>query len=154
MRIFILSLLFLFVVGCASTETKTSETIRWYKLKEGIALARKFHRPCVIDFYFPGGCSRCSRLEQRVYNDPRIIKKINSEFIPIRINLAEPLTSEERALGERFKYKHECLLVFMDEEGRVIEDLSGNKLCFTDYIEPEWFLKYLEIARKRATNKD
>ena len=153
MRFTVFALLVVLLLGCVSIETKNTEEIKWYNLKEGVALARKLQRPCVVDFYFPGGCRRCSRFSQTVYSDLRVIKKMNSEFIPIRINLARPLTPQEQALGKRFKYNHECLLLFLDEEGNIIEDLTGKQLCFTDYVEPERFLKYLDLALKKALKK-
>ncbi len=138
------------VTGCATTGGTKRESIKWYSLEEGKVLAKRLNRPCVVDFHFSRGCPRCEKLEKYVYSNREIIHKLNTEFIPIRIELSGELTPEEKALGERFKYNNECLLLFMDPEGNVIKDPSGKNLCFVDYIEPEWFIRYLDMAKQRA----
>ncbi len=147
----IIFFLFIFTIGCASTNNIKKESIRWYNLDEGMRLARELNRPCVVDFHFPDGCPRCDKLEKYVYSNRKIIYKLNTEFIPIRINLAKKLTPEEEALGKRFKYGNECMLLFMDSSGKIIKDPWGKNLCFVDYIEPEWFLKYLDMAKKKTS---
>lgn len=136
------------MVGCAtSTERATREEIHWWRLSEGLVAAKAQNKPLVVDFYTPEECARCRAMEKYVYSVPEIIRKLNTEFIPVRVDLSKPLTAQERALGEKYDYKNDCLLLFLDPQGEVIE-LEGQKLCFVDYVPPEWFLRYLQEGKR------
>lgn len=160
--------LFSFVLfwGCATTESnhtlhekhlgEGSETasvppetgIAWHSLSEGRMLASEKKMPMIIDFYVPAGCPRCEAMSKNVYSDPNIIETMNRDFIPIRINLAKELTEEEKSLGEKYSYRQDCLLLFLDRKGDVIEEPGGKKLCFANYVGPDWFLEYLKYIKK------
>lgn len=119
-----------------------------HPLAEGKALALEQKKPLIVDFYAPEGCSRCDRLATHVYSKPEIARRLRDEFVVVRIDLTRNLTSEEIELGRRYEYKYDCLLVFLDGKGEVIEDLSGKRMCFADFIAPEWFLGHLDRAQE------
>lgn len=123
--------------------------VNWYTLAEGTKKARAESKPCVVDFFFPGGCLRCDRMDKYVYSNKEIIEKLNAEFVPILIDLSKPLSEEEKRLGDLYEYRKECLLLFMDSRGNIVEDPGGKKLCIADYVDAEWFLKYLDMAKKQ-----
>lgn len=124
-------------------------SVKWLSLEEGMAKARAEKKPMIVDFFFGKGCPRCEVLQKEVYDNPAIARKIMDDFIPIRIDLTRKLNAEEERLGNQYDYKNDCLLLFLDYNGVVIKDPSGKKFCFADNIDPEWFVKYLEMVKKQ-----
>lgn len=127
--------------------------LRWHALPEGKRVAAAEHKPLLVDFYAPEGCSRCDKMAAHVYGNPEIARYIEEGFVLVRIDLTANLTREEIALGRKYDYNYDCLLVFLDPGGNVIEDLSGRRMCFTDYIEPQAFIDYLSRAKARVAQK-
>ncbi len=152
----VISILILY--GCATTGAdheklgaEYARDVNWHTLEEGgkIALAEK--RPLVVDFGVPERCPRCEFLENNVYNRKEITDKLNSDFVPIWIDLSKELTPEEKALGEKFDYQNECLLLFLDHKGNIIKDPEGKKMCFVDSIPPQVFIDYLDYVKEKYT---
>ncbi len=130
---------------------KYAEDVNWHSLKYGMKKARQEKKPILVDFGVIAGCSRCEFLLKSVYSNNDIVKKINSDFIPVFIDLGNELTQEEKALGEKYDYKNDCLLLFLDYEGHVIKDPAGAKMCFVSRVEPEVFMKYLDQVKAKFT---
>lgn len=129
-----------------SSTVFADEGVKWVSLKEGLEKAKAEKKPVIVDFFYGKGCPRCEFLQKNVYDDPAIAKKINNDFIAVRIDLTKTLTPEEEALGNRFEFKHDCLLVFLDHNENVIQDPSGKRLCFIDKVDPDWFVGYLDMV--------
>jgi len=146
MKKILLIILAFSLLGTASYSF-ASDGLKWLSLKEGFAKAKLEKKPCIVDFYFGKGCPRCEKLQKYVYDDPTIAKKIMDDFVPIRIDLTKPLTKEEDALGKKFDYKMDCLLLFLDYNGEVISDSKGKRLCFIDNVEPDFFVSYLDMIK-------
>ncbi|MBF0557665.1 MAG: thioredoxin family protein [Nitrospirae bacterium] len=121
--------------------------IHWYSLADGLKMAAGENKPVLVDFYFGKGCPRCESLQKNVYDNPAIGKKISDDFIPVRIDLNKKLTAEETALGNQYDYKNDCLLLFLDQSGKLVKGPGGKKLCFADAIDPELFIQYLDMVR-------
>ncbi len=134
--------------GTGGETVATNVPFPVYRLAEGKSLAAEQKKPMIVDFYAPEGCSRCDRLAKYVYSKPEIARHLRDEFVVVRIDLTQNLTKEEIELGRRYEYDYDCLLVFCDSKGDVIEDLSGKRMCFADFIEPEWFIGYLDRAKE------
>lgn len=130
-----------------------AEGIQWYSLKDGLEKAKQEKKPSIVDFWYGEGCPRCARLQKDIYSDPLIVKKIMDDFIPIKVDLTKALTEEEEALGNKYEYKHECLLLFLDHNGEVLSDSGGKRLCFIDSLDPEWFVSYLDTIRRSYKRK-
>jgi len=125
--------------------------VKWYSLKEGTAKARAEKKPVIVDFFYGKGCPRCEFLQKEVYGNPAIAKKIMDDFVPIMVDLTKPLSADEEKLGEKYEYKKDCLLIFLDTENNLIKDSKGRKLCFVDKVDPEEFIGYLDMIKKAAT---
>ncbi len=146
-RISLLAILFAFVLG--SSAFAVSGHVTWFSLKDGMAKAKAEQKPMIVDFFYGKGCPRCEKLEKGIYADRKIAKKINDDFVPILIDLSKPLSKEEEALGNKYDYKSDCLMLFLDPEMNIIKDPSGKKMCFVDHIEPDVFIEYLEMMKKQ-----
>ena len=157
--VWIMLLVLAFVAGCATTQGSRGTAhlrvegslasdipLEWLPLAEAKRVAMEQKKPMLVDFYVPEGCSRCNGLAEKVYADPEIARMIRDEFVLVRINIMANMTRDEIALGRKYDYNYNCLMVFLDYRGEVIEDLSGKRMCFPDYIEPEWFKRYLQRA--------
>ena len=149
----LITFLFFVFAGNILAGEKYAEKVNWHSLKDGLKKARVEKKPLLVDFGVVKGCPRCQFLIKNVYNNDEIVKKINSDFVPVFIDLNKDLTSDEKALGERYDYKGDCLLLFLDSEGNVIKDPEGGKMCFADKVEPEVFIKYLEQVKNAAIKK-
>jgi hypothetical protein len=148
-KLFLLSVLFVMIGYGISFPAE----IQWYPLKEGTEKAVFEKKPAIVDFWYGVECPRCLRLQDDVYNNPLIAKKIMADFVPIRIDLSKPLSPDEEALGEKFDYKNECLLIFLDHHGEVISDSQGKRLCFIDSVDPDWFIAYLDMVKNSYKQK-
>jgi len=131
----------------AASLSFASGEIRWFSLRDGEERARAEKKPMIVDFYYGKGCPRCETLQKKVYDDPLIAEKIQRDFIPIRIDLTKKLTKGEKKLGERYDYKDDCLLLFLDHTGAVLNDPKGKRLCFIDAVDPESFAGYLDMIK-------
>ncbi len=142
-------LLILFILLYAGLSTAAaSGGITWNTLQDGQTRAKAEKKAMIVDFFYTLDCPRCAKLQNEVYENPTIAKKIMDEFIPIRIDLTKKLTREEEALGEKYDYKNDCLLIFIDYDNRLIKDQTGKKLCFIDKVDPDEFIQYLDQIRK------
>jgi thioredoxin-related protein len=148
-----LLLLGAFLMFVAYSPAFAADGVQWFSLKVGFEKAKSEKKPCIVDFFYGKGCPRCEKLQKNVYDDPIISKKIMDDFVPIRIDLTKPLTEEEDALGKKFDYKMDCLLLFLDYDGKVINDTSGKRLCFMDSIDPEAFVSYLDMIKNTYRHK-
>src|SRR5208337_2962969 len=95
--------------------------IHWYALDEGLKMGASQHKPVIIDFFYGKGCPRCESLQKNVYNNSALAKKISDDFIPVRIDLSKKLSAEETALGNQYDFKNDCLLLFLDPNGKIIK---------------------------------
>ena len=146
-RIYVL--LVVIAVLVISAQTFGAAGVKWLSLKEGMEKAKTEKKPMIVDFFFGKGCPRCEQLQKGVYDNPAIAKKIMNDFVPIRVDLTKKLTPEEEKLGNQYDYKNDCLLLFLEPGGTIIKDPSGKKLCFVENVEPEWFIKYLDMVKKQ-----
>jgi len=120
----------------------------WLTLKQGMERAKEENKAMIVDFFYGKGCARCEFLETKVYGDPGIAEKIRTDFIPVRIELRKALSPEEEALGRKYDYKNECLLLILDPQGNVLTDPDGSKFCFADSIDPDQFIRYLDWYKR------
>ena len=134
-----------------SMPAAAADAVKWFSLKEGTAKAKAEKKPLVVDFFFGEGCPRCVFLEKEVYSNTAIAKKLNDDFVPIRIDLTKDLTRDEEDLGNRFSYKKDCMLLFLDPEGNIVKDTKGKDLCFIDKVDPEWFIGYLDQVKTKSS---
>lgn len=146
----VLSILMVFFLSSLSfaVDKDYAGLIKWHSLKDGKERAKIEKKPMIIDFSVAEGCPRCEAMQKNIYSKKEIADKINKEFIPVRIDLAKELSVEERKLGEEYDFKNDCLLLFLDSDGRIIKDSTGKRLCFMDAIDTQVFLKYLDYIKE------
>ncbi len=139
--------------GCAHVAASAKSGgphINWHTLAAGRELAMREKKPMVVDFASGPGCPRCEQMSAGPYSNAEVISELNREFVPIRIDLSRPITPGELALGNRFNFRNDCLLLFLDYRGNPIADPIEGKLCFVEAVNSKDFLKYLDAALKNA----
>jgi thioredoxin-related protein len=138
--VLILGLLF------SATAFAADAGIQWLSLKAGMEKAKEENKPLIVDFYYGKGCPRCEAMQEQVYDNPSIAAKVMKDFIPVRVDLKKKLTKEEEDLGNKYNFKNDCLLLFLDPKGEIINDTMGKRMCFIDKINPQWFIDYLNMV--------
>lgn len=128
----------------------SGDLVQWHRLADGKDVAWILKKPLLVDFYVPEGCDRCERMDRDLWGNPEIARRVNEGFVPVRIDLTRNMSSEEIALGKKYDYRYDCLLLFLDHRGEAIEDAGGGRMCFAEFVSPEWFLGHLERALAAA----
>jgi thioredoxin-related protein len=146
-------MLVLIMISAISSYVSASEGVKWFNLKEGMEKAKAEKKPMIVDFYYGKGCPSCEFLQREIYDNPPIAKRIMDEFVPIKVDLTKPLSAEEEKLGDKYEFKKDCLLLFLDHNGELIKDQSGKKLRFPDKIYPEEFVQYMDMIKARNGGK-
>lgn len=153
-RAALLSLCLLLLQACAALPpqppARPGGLVTWHTLAEGKALAAAQKKPLIVDYYVPSGCNRCETMDRQVWGNEEIARQVNEGFVPVRVDLTRGMTAEEKALGERYDFHFDCLLLFLDSEGKVLEKAGGGRMCFAEFVDPKWFLNLLAQARKAA----
>ncbi len=145
------SVIVMIIIGVFFASLASADSgVKWYTLTEGQVKSKAEGKPVIVDFFFGKGCPRCEFLEKEVYSNPSIARKIMEDFIPIRIDLTKKLSKEEQKLGEKYEFKNDCLLIFLDRSGDLVKDPTGKKLCFIDKVDPDEFIKYLDTVKSGA----
>ncbi len=144
-------LLFALFTGLVFASHAFAAELKWFPLQEGMEKAKTEKKPMIVDFFYGKGCPRCEFLQKNVYEDPKIAKKIMDDFVPIRVDLTKKkLTKEEEELGNKYDFKHDCLLLFLDPQANIVKE-KGKRLCFIDKIDPDEFVEYLDSVSSRGT---
>lgn len=153
MKTRILLTIFLILSVNVWAEERYAGKVKWFSLNEGMEKARAEKKPLLVDFAVAKGCPRCEFLQKNVYSKDEIARRINSDFVPVFIDLSKKLTAEEKALGGKYDFKNDCLLLFLDYNGNVIKEPEAGQMCFADKIEPDVFIKYFDSVKNRMLKK-
>lgn len=137
--------------GGGSAARSSGSLVQWHRLADGKEKAWILEKPLLVDFFVPEGCDRCERMDRDLWGNPEIARLVNEGFVPVRIDLTRNLSREEIALGRKYDYNYDCLLVFLDYRGEVIEDAGGGRMCFADFVSADWFLGHLKHALATAS---
>ncbi len=62
-----------------------SNTINWISLSEGEKYSEKYKKNMLIYFY-RNNCDYCKRMKDEVLTDPQIVKLINENFFPVKLD--------------------------------------------------------------------
>jgi hypothetical protein len=122
------------------------QLIEWRTLEQGKAEAARRDMPVLVDFYFVKDCPRCIALEKDVYANGQLAERINRQFIPVRVYLNKELNREENKLMDKLKSGGECILAFLDPEGKIVKDDNGADISTMEMIPPEKYLWYMDQA--------
>jgi len=139
--------LLLFSTSCQTVGTpQKTQLIQWRTLEQGSREAREKGMPVLIDFYYGATCMRCEYFESTLYTDPEIADMVNRNFIPVRVHLSRARTEAEGALLMKLSPMQECVLAFLDKNGRIITDKNGQPISSMEVLNKQQYLDYMRKA--------
>jgi thiol:disulfide interchange protein DsbD len=135
----------------------------YFDLDEGIAAAKVLHKPVMLDFT-GHSCSNCRKMEAQVWSDPRVLQRINNNFVLISLYVDEPtaLPANEQYtnargdkitnVGEKnldyeitkFGFNAQPLYMFLDANQNTLSDI---KYGYDADIEK--FIQHLDAVKAK-----
>lgn len=112
----------------------SSDSITWYRYKEGMELGKKDQKKVFLYFY-SDWCRYCKDMEKITFKDRAVIDLLNSGFIPVKVN-----TDKEKGAANEYNVSGLPSNWFITEKGENISNLPG-------YIPPSkliFILKYIQ----------
>ena len=90
---------------------------------EVLAASKVQNKPIFMDLY-TNWCGWCKRLDYTTYLDPKVIKYVNANFIPLKVDA-------ERGQGQGVKLKYGIhsypRLLFLDSNGKALVTIEGYR---------------------------
>ena len=139
-------ILWLLVGGLSSLSI--AQEVQWMSFEEAIEAQEQNPKKILVDIY-TDWCGWCKRMHQTTFSNPAIADYINNKFYPVKFDAEQKESIQFQ--GQTFKYVvgkrrpyHELAaylaknrlsyptLVFLNEDGEVIQPISG-------YQDPESF---------------
>jgi len=74
-----------FVPLISFSQGMPSNSINWISLSEGEKYSEKYEKNMLIYFY-RNNCDYCKRMKDEVLTDPQIVKLINENFFPVKLD--------------------------------------------------------------------
>jgi thiol:disulfide interchange protein DsbD len=139
----------------------------YFDLNEGMAAAKVLNKPVMLDFT-GHSCANCRKMENKVWSDPEVLKRIKQDFILISLYVDEPSSLPEKdqyinakgenitSLGEKnldyeitkFGFNAQPLYMFLDLQSN---SLSNVKYGYDPNVQN--FIDHLERVKAAFENK-
>jgi thiol:disulfide interchange protein DsbD len=134
----------------------------YFDLDEGMAAAKALNKPVMLDFT-GHSCANCRKMEEQVWKDAEVLKRIKSDFVLISLYVDEPteLADNEKytnangdkvnTVGEKyldyeitkFGFNAQPLYMFLDLNGNILSDV---KYGYDPDIQK--FINHLDAVKK------
>lgn len=124
------------------SQTIQGEEIRWQtNLKEAAQQARSEEKAMLIQIG-ASWCGFCHKMERETYKDPKVVKHVNSCFIPIHVD-----ADQSTALVEAIGVSGLPTTVIITPQLKIVKKISGyvaakemevhlNKICVVKHDQP------------------
>lgn len=139
----------------------------YYDLAEGMAAAKALNKPVMLDFT-GHSCANCRKMEEQVWREPEVLKRIKENFVLISLYVDESseLPADEQitnAKGEKivtlgdknleyeitkFGFNAQPLYMFLDLKG---EPLSNVKYGYDADVQK--FINHLDAVKKEFDSR-
>lgn len=118
-------------IPSAKVAPKSEPTvIKWYSWQEAMELEKKEKKKVFVDIFIPN-CSWCKRLDSETFKDPFVIKYINDNFYPVKLDAKQNMDLQYK--NHKYEYirtpnggYHELAVEFMQE------DITFPSMVFLD----------------------
>lgn len=142
-----------FVLCCVSCQPQANlseqYSIKWRTLHDGQIEAAQRNMPVLVDFFYGEECMRCLSVQREIYDNSDIVAKIEENFIPVRVWLTKGLLSPlEETLSKRLDNNGECILAFLDAQGKVVKNLQGDDISSMGMLPAKDYVQYMNDALK------
>lgn len=116
----------------------------YFDLEEGMKAAKVLHKPIMLDFT-GHSCSNCRKMENEVWSDPKVLKRIKNDFVLVSLYVDEYATLP---VDQQYTDKHGKYISTVADKNRDYElskfgvlvqplymflDLNGNPLSDLHY---------------------
>jgi len=139
----ILLALFCFSFGCVNTENQSvnvqkqeAEQVNWYQLSDTRLWLAKQEKKCVFIYFHYQSCAGCDLFKHTVLKDPKIVKKINSNFMPVMVS----------SLDSNFSYAVKKFDVHIVPRFVILDYTHGNEIMRGGFLEVEQLSVALDLA--------
>jgi hypothetical protein len=142
----VVGLVLVAAVAFAGVEDWNDANISWMPYEEGLAAAKKSHRPVCLIFYTTW-CPHCANYS-KVFSDPEVVKKAKS-FVMIRLD-----KDKNQDLSKKYKPDGEYIprTYFLTSAGALDESLSEQRPQFKYFYsesDPASLLAGMDRALKK-----
>jgi len=136
----------------------------FHDYEEGLAYAKESGKPVMLDFT-GWACVNCRKMEEQVWSDPRVLKKLREDFVLISLYVDEKLplpkdeqieveiggkTKQLRTVGNKWSYMQAQRFGTNSQPYYVILDYAEKQLGPSAAYDPdiEKFVNWLESGQK------
>lgn len=128
--------------AAASATAARAQEVQWrFDYNAARKEAAQKGLPLVVDVGTPG-CTWCVRLDLTTFRDPTVVKVMNEQFIPLKIN-----AEQDAVLVQKMRISNYPTVVLADSEGKILGMMEG-------YKEAPGFLENLQRALSRMANPE
>jgi len=127
----------------------------FYDYEEGMAYARKMHKPVLLDFT-GWSCTNCRKMEAAVWSDPEVLKRLKEDYVLISLYVDDrtSLSNDEKYVSkvssksintigqkwsdlqqERFNTNAQPFYVLLDPDGKPTAEPRAFNLDIKAYID-------------------
>ncbi len=125
------------IIFCFSTTLAESKKIEWLSYKKGMELSKTKGKKIYINFHATW-CGPCKIMKKNTFSNPYVIKYLNDNFIPIRVDI-----DKENKIASKLRVRGVPTSIFFKENGDKIAAQPG-------YIPPLLFEKILAFINSNS----
>jgi thioredoxin-related protein len=147
-----LSALLLITLSTSLGHTGDTTELKWRKLDDGIAEAKKSNKKILLDVY-TDWCKWCKKLDTEVYVDPKVAEYLSKAYIPVKLNAESGAkvnykgkNLREIDIAQVFGVNSYPTIIFLDSKGEPIDRLGG-------FVDAERFLPIIKFIGTDAYKK-
>ncbi len=112
-------------------------TINWRKDYATAVAESKTSTKTILVEFGAEWCGYCRKMDQITYTDPDVVAKLNTDFVPVRLNLE---SKEAQNLQAKHPFNGIPMVLILDGKGKLLKQLGG-------FMGPDRFLKRLSLSK-------
>lgn len=131
-KILLIALVVIALSGAVMPAIAGPKGIRWQSLSDAMARSKSENKKIFVHFY-ADWCGTCKVMEEKTFRDPGVIKTLNKNYLPVKVNV-----DKNKKVSEIFKINLLPDTWFIAENNEIIGNRPG-------YISPEQLKALLKM---------
>lgn len=131
---------FLILSMCIPSNSKSSDTIKWYSYADAKILVSE-NKNKVFLYFYSNSCYYCGLMEKNTFSNSTLAQYLNQNFIPIRVN-----SDKDKNISTIYNIRGNPTNYFLTENFEIIGNLPG-------YLPPEDLLNILKYVHTDSFKK-